>query len=287
MGEQKSLTRGHDLSIEIDAPPEAVFRALTEAEEIVRWFAPEAKVTPGEGGSIWVSWGPGMSGTWLIEEWDPPRHVRFVEQPDGDYVMKREAHYAGTNTPVRIMLEYFLEGRGGRTVLRLVHSGFGTASSWDAEYDSTARGWVLFMRTLKSAVERHAGQPLRNVALELPLSSPLREVWRRLVGPGGFRAKAGGALAKGGAFVLGPADALVATGVVEIVAPPEADAGFGELAGTLVELDDALLWLTLINASGRHFAILMLIAHGVAPEQAERKGQEIKASIERLVSVAS
>lgn len=33
-----------------------VWRALTEAEELTRWFPLQARVTPGEGGEIWMSW---------------------------------------------------------------------------------------------------------------------------------------------------------------------------------------------------------------------------------------
>jgi hypothetical protein len=36
-----------------------------------------------------------------------------------------------------VYVDYFIESRGGTTVLRLVHSGFGRGANWDAEYDAT------------------------------------------------------------------------------------------------------------------------------------------------------
>jgi hypothetical protein len=55
--------RHHITEIEIHATPDRFFRAITEAEQIVRWFAPVAKVEPGVSGTYFVSWGPGMEGT--------------------------------------------------------------------------------------------------------------------------------------------------------------------------------------------------------------------------------
>jgi len=52
-------TRAFQMSLEIDASPEDVWRALTEAGELVRWFPVEARVTPGAGGTMAWSWGEG------------------------------------------------------------------------------------------------------------------------------------------------------------------------------------------------------------------------------------
>ena len=49
-------TRSATGRIELHASPEAVWKALTDAAELVRWFPLEARVEPGEGGSIFMSW---------------------------------------------------------------------------------------------------------------------------------------------------------------------------------------------------------------------------------------
>ncbi len=51
-GARRSVER----TIEIDAPVRDVWRALTDADELMRWFPLEARAEPGEGGSIWMRW---------------------------------------------------------------------------------------------------------------------------------------------------------------------------------------------------------------------------------------
>ena len=55
-------TRSFSMSIDINATPEDVWRALTDAGELMRWFPLQARVTPGKGGSVfwgWISTGRG------------------------------------------------------------------------------------------------------------------------------------------------------------------------------------------------------------------------------------
>ena len=156
-------TRSHETQIEIDAPLEEVWRAITDAPEIQKWFAPEVTVTPGVGGKFSASWGPGMEGTQFIEIWEPNRHLRLFEE---------RAHTFGctgdesTRTaPVRLVVDYYLNSENGKTLLRLVHSGFGASSDWDGEYDGTRQGWPGFFRVLKYTLERQPGKDVRNLNL--------------------------------------------------------------------------------------------------------------------------
>ncbi len=101
--------REHRHEIEIDAPLEAVWQAISDPEDLTRWYVLEARVDP-ESGSYWVSRG-GETAAARIEAWDPPRRLRLVEEWEGD------------NPPAGIVEEWTVEARGGRAVLRLVHSG--------------------------------------------------------------------------------------------------------------------------------------------------------------------
>ena len=56
--QRAARTKDIDLSIEIDASPEAVWRAISDGEELGRWFPLEAEVVPGVGGTVTVAWGP-------------------------------------------------------------------------------------------------------------------------------------------------------------------------------------------------------------------------------------
>lgn len=67
------MPRKQEHEIVIDAPIEAVWNAITDGEELTRWFVDEATVEPGVGGSITKSWGGVEMGKSRIDEWEPNR----------------------------------------------------------------------------------------------------------------------------------------------------------------------------------------------------------------------
>jgi uncharacterized protein YndB with AHSA1/START domain len=152
--------------IEIDAPAERVWQALTEARELERWFPLEAEVEPGTGGRIRMSWGNEFDGWNTIEAWDPPHHLRISWD-------------AGQAT------DFYIEGRGGRTHLRVVTSGFPADASWSDMVEGTRLGWVFELRQLKHYLERHAGEDRRTVFLRRRVSLAREAAWQRLAGPDG------------------------------------------------------------------------------------------------------
>ena len=72
----KIRTRSIEIEIPISASPEAVWKALTDPGELTRWFPLEARVEPGEGGAIALSWGGGMDGENRIRIWQPNRRLQ-------------------------------------------------------------------------------------------------------------------------------------------------------------------------------------------------------------------
>jgi len=65
-------------------------------------------------------------------------------------------------SPCTLLQDFFLETENGKTVLRLVHSGFGDDEDWDLEYDGTRGGWFSCFFRLQQAIERHRGEPVHN-----------------------------------------------------------------------------------------------------------------------------
>lgn len=158
-------TRKHEHELEIDASPEEVWKAITQAEELIRWFPLQAEVEPGKGGSMHYGWGD-FSGTCEILEWQPPRHLKtsWMQAPSTE----AEA------SP--IVVDWYLEGRGGKTRLRLVHSGFGPGEEWNEEFEGTRRGWNFELFGLKQYLERHRGEVRRAFWLRQDVSGA-GEVW--------------------------------------------------------------------------------------------------------------
>lgn len=163
-----------EAQIEINAPVEAVWKALTDGEELTRWFPREARVTPGQGGSYWISWGGDMGGESRIEVWEPNRHLRTVVL-EGPWVSEK-----GAAPPAPIAIDYYLETRGGKTTLRLVHSGFGSGADWDEEYEGVKAGWAFELRGLRHYVERHRGTPRRVVWVEMAVAGSKADLWQQL-----------------------------------------------------------------------------------------------------------
>lgn len=169
------MNRTVEAKLEIDAPVDAVWKALTDARELTRWFPLNARVRPGEGGSIWISWGQPFEGESAITIWEPNSHLKtgwpFTATGEGD---KRT-----------LVVDYHLESVGGKTILRLVHSGFGVGGAWDAEYDGVTRGWAFELGGLRHYLEHHRGQDRRAIWVRRPTSLRADEAAARLIGPDG------------------------------------------------------------------------------------------------------
>jgi uncharacterized protein YndB with AHSA1/START domain len=171
------MSRSFENEIEIDAPPADVWRALTEGEELARWFAVAAEVEPGEGGCWKVSWDESpLVEVARIGVWQPGRHLRLVNEGT-----------RGEETVVRIEdFELVAVDGGTRTMLRVVSSGFGTDAAWDDEFEGTKNGWAVFVRNLRHYLERHRGQSCRSRGFPFAgLALRKREAFERLFGVDG------------------------------------------------------------------------------------------------------
>jgi uncharacterized protein YndB with AHSA1/START domain len=134
--------RAVERQLEIAAPVSAVWKALTDAEELIRWFPLEARITPGLGGSVWMRWDDTETVEDRIDVWEPERRLRHV----------------GTAGPwSRIATDYYLEGQGGTTLLRVVSSGFGGEDDPDEVMQGFGYGWDFELRGLRHYLERHQG----------------------------------------------------------------------------------------------------------------------------------
>jgi uncharacterized protein YndB with AHSA1/START domain len=244
-------TRDIDLSVELDASPEEVFRAVTEGTELAKWLAPEARSTAPDGekkGTIWISWGEGMSVEHEIEIFDAPKRVR---------------HPSGKNreTKARLYADWSIEAReGGTTTLRLVHSGFSKGADWDGEYEAHARGWKLMLQNLRHYFARHAHEPAVHLPFMSSVETPRKSIWSTLLGKFGLSAPP----KVGDQFRFTTATGDVLTGAVDFVTDTRI------LAVVVREYDDALLRFTLEGKedASSTFVYGYVIAYGAQRERA-------------------
>jgi uncharacterized protein YndB with AHSA1/START domain len=179
MSERRTGTRVQEHEVVVDAPIESVWKAITDAEELTRWFVEEATVEPGVGGTIAVSWGGAEKGKSRIEVWEPNHKLRLA-------LMPFKVGTAAEDPQTPIINEYTLERRDGKTVLRLVHSGIPDSPDWDGFYDGTNSGWHSFFRLLRHYLEHHRGKPRSSIKIVGKLPGSLEEAWVRLTGLNGF-----------------------------------------------------------------------------------------------------
>ena len=153
----------------IDASVERVWRALTEAAELERWFPLEAKVEPGPEGRIWMSWGNEFGAWSEVLAWDPPHHLSI-------------SWSWGANEAQ--VTDYRLEGRGGSTHLRVVTSGFPEGADWDDLVEGTRLGWLFELQQLRHYLERHDGERRHVRYIRRRVSLPREAAWKQLMEEG-------------------------------------------------------------------------------------------------------
>jgi len=245
-------TRQQTHEIVIDAPIESVWKAITDAEELTRWFVEEASVTPGVGGAFVISWGGDEKGQSRIDEWEPNRKLRVTLMP----FEMGAAKYDGTTPMVD---EYTIERRDGKTVLRLVSSGIPDTPEWDSFYNGTNTGWKSFLRAMRHYLEHHCGKPRATIKIVGKVDGSLEETWSRLTGPGGF----GFEPVAGQPFSTRIGLGEPISGRVTHANPP------GGLELSISELDEAYLAHTMSRGGGGQYVYTVLSLYGKSPAQIE------------------
>jgi uncharacterized protein YndB with AHSA1/START domain len=146
------MSKSHETIIDIKATPEEVFRAITDPEQIAKWFAPYARVDPRVGGEYVISWAPEMQPGGVISVWEPPKH--FANYRERSVAFNGQGKPVDTGVAQKIAVDYYIEAIGdGMTRLRLVQSGFGPGAAWDDEYEATKTGWAEILKKLKEILE--------------------------------------------------------------------------------------------------------------------------------------
>jgi uncharacterized protein YndB with AHSA1/START domain/quercetin dioxygenase-like cupin family protein len=158
-------------SIEIGAPPERVFRLLTDPEELVRWWPDAAELDPRVGGRLRFELRGGEAVvTGEVTRYEPPRALAFTWFPSGK--PDHETRVEFTLTPA---------GEGGSRV-EVVHSGWDGAADLRPLHDE---GWADFLGRL-SAIAHHRrpggtmSYKITETAKVEPLNGVLRMMGREL-----------------------------------------------------------------------------------------------------------
>lgn len=256
------VARKIEKEIELDASPETVWRMLTDPQELARWFPLEASVIPGEGGKISRSWGPDWTSTAPIEIWEPNHRLRSVE--------------SSTGKPVTV--EWTIEARGGKTILRLVQSAFESGADWEKEFfDSTNYGWEFMLFNLRHYLECHSGRPRLVAWPRRKVEMTRASVYEKLAGPGGLFVEGALNLSAGQPYSLRTATNESWSGRVEFIVPGR---GF---CVTVKSLNDALAWLTIEGAGPEHDAQFWFSTYGLPQSQVREIENRLVDELKRVL----
>lgn len=145
-------TWSDEREIRIDAEPRDVWAAWAEPEHVERWFSDEARGRVEPGGELVHVFHQHGEHRYRVVEVDAPRRLVLDGEMDGR------------------AFRQFVEIRrdGGSTVLRLVHSGFGTADPDDEIVQGIDSGWTMALTLMKHYVERYFGRKKRSVSVFRP-----------------------------------------------------------------------------------------------------------------------
>jgi uncharacterized protein YndB with AHSA1/START domain len=269
---QDIAARSFSMSIDINATPDEVWRALTDAAELVRWFPLQARVIPGEGGSMFWGWDGHWAWESRIAGWEPGKRLTLVEnRPTFDV--------KGDPLPgpaQQMAMEFTLETDAGRTRLRLVHSGFGHGANWDDELDSVSAGWQFELRGLRHYLEHHRGRDRYHAAVHAVTPLPTAEVWRRLLSPAAFVVTTGSPAADQPCVIRAATGDQIA-GTVRWLKP-----GW-DLLVAVDDLDAGIFRISTWRAGGQTGVQVWMVTY--APEHAARVtgfGERLTPVMERL-----
>jgi uncharacterized protein YndB with AHSA1/START domain len=132
-----------ELKQEVAAPPETVFRALTDADELSRWWTTSADSDARTGGAF-------------------EYRFEFPEEPERNHVYSGEYDAVVPNERVAYpwrgrlgdtSVDVTIRPSGDGSELRLVHSGWGEGGEWPAAVKMHEEGWTFFLGNLKRYLE--------------------------------------------------------------------------------------------------------------------------------------
>ena len=135
-------------SVVVNKSREAVFKALTQADELVRWFPTRAESDPRAGGKIKLFW-----------EFNDASQNGSQEGEYVEVVENEKFSYTWTADNISTLVSFSLSESNGETTVDLEHSTSHEGADEKKLHDDHANQWGFFLMNLKGYLE--AGADLR------------------------------------------------------------------------------------------------------------------------------
>jgi len=172
----RGKTRDLRFTLSIKAKPEQVYRALTSATELCRWWLQGAETDARNVGRFRMVWPKLKKREDDGGQRSFPLHVSlgdsegyFVDLEPGRKVawmwkLPRKCHYPALSS-------FFIEPKRGGCQVTLVHAGFSAKPSADKAFQGCAEGWEDCLAKLKLYLE--TGRTCKAQALSFSALKPL------------------------------------------------------------------------------------------------------------------
>lgn len=135
----------------LDASPATVFRALTDARELSRWWTTSAESDPRTGGAF----------SYRFEFEDASRDHTY-EGAYHEITTDERVSYRWQTSLGETTVDVRLRPSGDGSELTLTHSGWGEGREWDDAVAMHEQGWAFFLDNLVAYLDR--GEDLRRGA---------------------------------------------------------------------------------------------------------------------------
>ncbi|MEE8138520.1 MAG: SRPBCC domain-containing protein [Thermoanaerobaculia bacterium] len=132
------MTEAIERTLELDAAPDDVWRALTDPTELSGWFGDTAELSPTLGGEGWFGWEAHGKYSMRVEVFDPPKRLawRWAREPD-----------TPLDETASTLVEWTLTPRpDGGTTLTLRESGFVR----EEDRQANVKGWKKELEELQA-----------------------------------------------------------------------------------------------------------------------------------------
>jgi uncharacterized protein YndB with AHSA1/START domain len=123
----------------IQASPEMIWEALTQASGLREWMCDGARTQPRKGGLIQVWWNSGYEARGVFTVCKPPGTLAFT--------------WNSPMEPGETSVKLTLRPVEGGTKVTVIHSGFGTGKKWAGRAQESQEGWTKGLDNLQSMLE--------------------------------------------------------------------------------------------------------------------------------------
>ncbi|MEZ5283880.1 MAG: SRPBCC domain-containing protein [Vicinamibacterales bacterium] len=157
-----------EMALVVPGTPEQVWEALATGPGYEAWFT-RATVDGCVGGAITFDFGAAGESSGVVTGWDPPHRFAYEER---DWM--EGAPPVATEITVTAR-------RGGRCVVRMVHSLFASTDDWDDQLEGFESGWAAFFDVLRVYLTHAAGQPATLVSAFESTAMDTGRAWQAAV----------------------------------------------------------------------------------------------------------